>query len=428
MRFVPIIILLWGLAGLALAGEEAGRSQVRAATADAVANLVDKVSRTPLTRNLSVGEFVRRTNSTDELTKALQRAQQIGGPRWIDDYTCQIELQISGPVVAAALKRIAAANPRQTPILEGELTRAVQQWDERSFTATGAATSRIPIAKVRGTDRIGGPPDAWRDVSQAAREQAVAAAKADAARRSLASVRAISLTPRSTVGDALAVKDVGDGMQRWLTSQTPARVELTDDMEAVVELSGTPAETYETFHDLALKQKEVPIPSDEGGWNKTKDEFEHRMVTPIGRAAVSLTGAGEAVIAGPKPGGTRQWRSRSKQTARRTPSRVGGGRKAPPADRSARTERQTNGRAGSPGRPAGGASHPASPDAHPHRQGRLSCQWRRRRDGLPGPGRGLAGIAGCGVNRAAGVNESTINASLARYRGRRFNHSLRTNF
>jgi hypothetical protein len=293
--------MLLGVAGLALAGEETGRSQVRAATADAVANLVDKVSRTPLTRNLSVGEFVRRTNSTDELTKALQRAQQIGGPRWIDDYTCQIELQISGPVVAAALKRIAAANPRQTPILEGELTRAVQQWDERSFTATGAATSRVPVAKARGTDRIGAPRDLWRDVSQAAREQAVAAAKADAARRSLASVRAISLTPRSTVGDALAVKDVGEGMQRWFTSQTPARVELTDDMEAVVELSGTPTETYETFHDLALKQKEVPVPADEGGWNKTKDEFEHRMTTPIGRAAVSLTGAGEAVIAGPKP-------------------------------------------------------------------------------------------------------------------------------
>jgi hypothetical protein len=303
MKLIPAIILLLGAAGLAWAGEETGRSQVRAATADAVENLLDEVSRASLTRNLTVDDFVRRTNSRDELVKVLQRAQQIGGPRWIDDHTCQIELQISGPVVGAALKRIAAANPRHAPLAQGELERAVKQWDERSFSATGAATSRLPAAaKARGMDRIGQRRDPWQDVSQAARDQAVAAAKADAARRSLSSVRPISLTPRSTVGDALEVKAVGEGMQSWFASQAPARVELTDDMEAVVELGGTPAETFETFRDLAVKQKEVALPADDRGWSKAKDEFEHRMVTPIGRAVVVIGGAGEhEVVAGPKP-------------------------------------------------------------------------------------------------------------------------------
>jgi hypothetical protein len=305
MRIIPAIFLLLGAAGLAQAGEDATRSQVRAATADAVENLLDEVSRASLTRNLTVDDFLRRSNSRDEMIKVLQRAQQIGGPRWIDDHTCQIELQISGPVVGAALKRIGAANPRHAPLAQGELERAVKQWDERSFSATGAATSKLPAAvavKARGSDRIGQRRDPWHDVSQAARDQAVAAAKADAARRSLSSVRPISLTPRSTVGDALAIKEVGEGMQSWFASQTPARVELTDDMEAVVELGGTPAETFETFRDLAVKQKEVPLPADDRGWSKAKDEFEHRMVTPIGRAVVAMDGAGgHGVVAAPKP-------------------------------------------------------------------------------------------------------------------------------
>ena len=306
MKFVPFIFVLLGAAGLALAGEDATRSQVRAATADAVGNLLDEVSRAPLTRNLTVDDFLRRTNSRDEMIKVLQRAQQIGGARWIDDHTCQIELQISGPIVAAALKRIGAANPRHSPLALGELERAVKQWDERSFSATGAATSKLPAAvvHVRGSDRIGQRRDPWRDVSQAARDQAVAAAKADAARRSLSSVRPIALTPRSTVGDTLDVKEVGEGMQNWFVSQTPARVELTDDMEAVVELGGTAAETFETFRDLAVKQKDVPLPADDRGWSKAKDEFEHRMVTPIGRAVVALdgvAGGGREVVAPAKP-------------------------------------------------------------------------------------------------------------------------------
>jgi hypothetical protein len=303
MKLIPAIFVLLCAAGLALAGEDANRSQVRAATADAVENLLDEVSRASLTRNLTVDDFLRRTNSRDEMIKVLQRAQQIGGPRWIDDHTCQIELQISGPIVAGALKRIGAANPRHAPLPQGELERAVKQWDERSFSATGAATSKLPAAvHVRGNDRIGQRRDPWHDVSQAARDQAVAAAKVDAARRSLSSVRPIPLTPRSTVGDALEVKEVGEGMQSWFASQTPARVELTDDMEAVVELAGTPAETFETFRDLAVKQKEVPLPTDDRGWNKAKDEFEHRMVTPIGRAVVAMDGAGGGeVVAAPKP-------------------------------------------------------------------------------------------------------------------------------
>src|SRR5258706_13690250 len=103
MKLIAAIFLLLGAAGLALAGEDANRSQVRAATADAVENLLDEVSRASLARNLTVDDFLRRTNSRDEMVKVLQRAQQIGGPRWIGGHTFQNVMQISGAGVWAGL-------------------------------------------------------------------------------------------------------------------------------------------------------------------------------------------------------------------------------------------------------------------------------------------------------------------------------------
>jgi hypothetical protein len=298
MRFVALVIIGLFLAGQSMAGDEPPRAQVIAATKDAVANLTDEVYRASLTRSLSVGEFVQRTRSGDEFSKVLQRAQQIGGPRWIDDHTCQIELQISGAVVGQALKRIAAADPRRSPLSVNEVTRAVKDWDERSFSGTGAATSRLPAMKGRRAPHMGLQRDPWWDVSEQARDQAVAAARADAARRVIASVKPIPLTPKSDVGDVLAVKGVADGMQEFLVSQPAARVELNDNLEAEVELSATPGDTFGAFRDLAQKQKEVAVPADDQDWANVRDQFERRMATPIGRApaAPGKANEGPAVV------------------------------------------------------------------------------------------------------------------------------------
>src|SRR5256885_12938336 len=230
MRCISLLIIGLLFAAQATPGDEPPRAQVIAATKDAVANLTDEVYRASLTRSLSVGDLVQRTRSADEFSKVLQRAQQIGGPRWIDDHTCQIELQISGAVVGQALKRIAAADPRRSPLSVNEVTRAVKDWDERSFSGTGAATSRLPVMKRRRAPHMGLQRDPWWDVSEQARDQAVAAARLDAARRVISSVKPIVLTPKSDVGDVLAVKGVGDGMQEWLVSQPAARVELNDNL------------------------------------------------------------------------------------------------------------------------------------------------------------------------------------------------------
>jgi hypothetical protein len=257
------------------------------------------------------------------MVRVLQRAQQMGGPRWIDDHTCQIELQISGPVVAQQLKRVAAADPRRSPLAAADLDFAVRNWDERAFTATGTATSRVPMVGGgggrTGEARVGFAPngvgfvgagggggvgnervnrDSWRDVNDAGREQTIAAAKADAARRSLASVRGITIGRDVTVGDLLNVRSVDDGMHEWFLSRKSARVELNGGGEATVELSAAPDEAAEALRGLALKQKDVAVPGDAAAWERVRREFERQMATPIGRAIAPL-GGGRAAAALP---------------------------------------------------------------------------------------------------------------------------------
>jgi hypothetical protein len=145
--------------------------------------------------------------------------------------------------------------------------------------------------------------DLWRDVNDAGRAQAVAAAKSDAARRSLASVRGVGLTRTSTVGDVLDVRSVGNGMQDWLTARKPARVTLDADGEATVELSATPAEAFDAFRGLAINQREVPLPADEGSWRRARADFERQMVTPVGRSVAPVGGGGSRGAAAELPAG-----------------------------------------------------------------------------------------------------------------------------
>jgi hypothetical protein len=318
MKFAGLTILMLTsvLAGgpPTRAAEPLTRAQERAAIEDAVQGLLSDVSRMSLSRDLTVGDFLRRTRSTDEVVKTLQRAQQLGGIRWIDEQTCQVELQISGPVVGAALVRAAAANPRTTPLPVREMERVARDWEGRTFSATGTATSRQPAARrpagaganAGGPGRLGFAPeggnaggrplprrDPWDAVPAASRDQAVAAAKQDAARRVVHSVRAIPVTARTTVGDVLSVRGVGEAMQEWVVSQRATRVDFRDDLEAEVELDVTPAAALAAFRDLAARQRDVAVPTDDAGWELVRKDFERKLAAaPVGRGVPPAEGGG----------------------------------------------------------------------------------------------------------------------------------------
>src|SRR4051794_37510228 len=97
-------------------------------------------------------------------------------------------------------------------------------------------------------------------------------------------------------------------MRDWFLSRKAARVDLSTDGEATVELSVAPDEAFDAFRGLAVKQKEVPVPADPAAWDRVRREFERQMATPVGRSVAPLGGgrgapaAAAAVAPGPRKG------------------------------------------------------------------------------------------------------------------------------
>jgi hypothetical protein len=165
MRWIASILLL----GLVLAAatparaeDDPRRAQVAAATADALDALRDDLLSAPVTADITVEEFVDRTEAHDQLAKALKRAEQIGGTRWLDDQTCQVRMELRGADLAETLVKIAAAHPREAGLPPDVLRERVAGLSELTFAATGMST--------RAADRLRPGPDqpAWRGVADEA--------------------------------------------------------------------------------------------------------------------------------------------------------------------------------------------------------------------------------------------------------------------
>src|SRR5204862_7590703 len=139
-----------------------------------------------------------------------------GGPRWIDDQTCQVRLEISGQRVAQALISIAQSNPKKSPIAPELLTGRLRDWNERTFSATGTSTGAAAIEMVRPTDES----PAWSRVSDQARQDAITAAKQDAVHKVIESIKPIEL-----VKDALNDAQIQRELERWLASPPVTEVE-----------------------------------------------------------------------------------------------------------------------------------------------------------------------------------------------------------
>src|SRR4051812_2390365 len=70
--------------------EASDRAQIAAASSNALESLrQDLEGRTidPSASGLTIGEFLNRTDGRERFTKSLRRAEQIGGPRWVNDQT-----------------------------------------------------------------------------------------------------------------------------------------------------------------------------------------------------------------------------------------------------------------------------------------------------------------------------------------------------
>jgi hypothetical protein len=186
---------------------------------------------------LDVHALLSRTGDDTLLSQALQNAQSVGGPRWVDDHTCQVRLEISGSELADLLVKEAREHPERSPLTPDELRRRLDAWNKMTFFAVGSSAEGESI-ELAGPHYVVG---AWSEVDETTRRRTVAAARRDAVQNILGTVSDIPLSPTFKVQDALARKAIMDRVCDFLNHQPVTRVEFLDDLRVSITLSTTPA-------------------------------------------------------------------------------------------------------------------------------------------------------------------------------------------
>jgi hypothetical protein len=262
------------------ASDVARRDQVDAAQANAVQALHEEIGRMPLAQGLTVQDFLDQTCSSDELDKTLHRAQLVGGPRWLDEQTCQVRLEISGAHVANTLSRIATIKAKKSPISSDQLQFILRDWNNRTFAATGSSTGSAAVEDAAPMAAI----DPWASVDETARRQSVIQARENAIGRVIESIRPIEWSTGKTVGELLSANDgaLERAMVDYLTARPVTAVVFQDDMTVKLTMANPGPEFFAAFRDAASAQKNLPLPADEETWGRLRDRMLQQLAPAEG--------------------------------------------------------------------------------------------------------------------------------------------------
>jgi hypothetical protein len=258
---------------------DARRAQVAAANADAVEGLRRDVLSSSLTPDMTVEQFVQRTDSRGTLDKTVRRAEQIGGTRWLDDQTCQVRLQLPGSEIADAIVEIAKAKPRETGIPADVIRQRVDKLRERTFAATGMSTGAI--------DRLRPRPEqaAWRGVPDADIRAALNDARRNAASQVLASVEPVALpSGKAQLQAVLADPKVRGALESWLINQPVTSAEFQDDLEVRVGIAPDADAFWNELKAAGANRKELGFPTDADARDRLRLDVMRRIEPTVGRA------------------------------------------------------------------------------------------------------------------------------------------------
>jgi hypothetical protein len=258
---------------------DARRAQVAAANADALEGLRRDVLSTSLTPEMTIEQFVQRTDSREALCKAVRRAEQIGGTRWLDDQTCQVRLQLPGGEIADTIVEIARAKPREAGVPADVIRQRVEKLRERTFAATGMSTGAI--------DRLRPRPEqaAWRDVPDADIRTAINDARRNAATQVLASVEPIALpSGKARLQSILADTKVRGALESWLMNRPVTSAEFQDDLEVRVGVAPDPDAFWTELTAAAGDRKDLGFPTDADARDRLRLEVIGRIEPTVGRA------------------------------------------------------------------------------------------------------------------------------------------------
>jgi hypothetical protein len=265
------------------AQQQSMRAEIAAATTNAQNALRADIAAVRMTPGMTIQQYLESMDAEAALDEIVSRAQQIGGPRWVDDQTCQVKLEVSGAQVIYRLTAWAIQKKNASPIPAAAMAEQLKDLKQRTFTATGTSVSADRVQGIRPM----GAGDAWINVTDAARGQAMKDARQDAVQHVIESIRTIPLEPSSsrTVGDLLQREPVKREVNSWLSTRPVTGVKFKDDLQVELTLSTPPDDLLNTVINSSKLGNGTDVKIDDANYELLRNEFSRR-VSATGRAGI----------------------------------------------------------------------------------------------------------------------------------------------
>jgi len=233
-----------------------------------------------------VRQVVDRTpGGSEEVSKVVQNAQHRGGTRWTTDQTCEVRLEVSGNDVAGAIRPILASNAAKLPAPRDALEKGLTQLMGRTFSAVGKSTGTINLFRLRPGTKA----EAWRNVTEAERCEAILTAKSNAVAHVVQSLRPVSLGGNSTLDDALNVPEVNAEIRDWIGGRPVTEIIFGDDLAITLTLSAPPEELWPVVQAALIQHHLGPPASDGQSWARIHLSVRRAAAPAEGRSVATAT-------------------------------------------------------------------------------------------------------------------------------------------
>ncbi len=259
------------------------QEQVQAATANGAAALREQILRMQLTREVQVRDLVDKTRTADRFAAMLEGASPVGGPRWVDEQTCQVKLEISGSAVAGFIQTAARENPDTVPVRPAALAARLPVINRMKFSAVGSSAGGATIENARPHYSAG----KWSEINEHARRQAVAAAQANAVNAVIESLRPVPLRDTVLLGDAMKRPVVVDRVRSWLSHQPVTKIEFLTDLKVSVTVTLSPKTLARVVKSATAADAEFARDFGAIDWEKVKASVEQTSDFVVGTATAA---------------------------------------------------------------------------------------------------------------------------------------------
>jgi len=244
----------------------------RAARADAMRKLAERIKGLRITSDTTVQDFVATTDTIETALRAwMLGMKEEGKYKHMADGTCEVEMSVTLRTVITELKSLYKAYYKGDKIKANDFVKIKQHYkfDKITVVGTGAMPEELdeePLIPTSPTGRSMGkiPPYWGKHCTGQGRLMALRAARSDAMRRLAERIKGVRITSDTTVQDFVAESDeINVDMRAFLKGAKEIgtryhRNELIVEVEMEVMLK-TVIATFKSWADTHVKGDKVKI-------------------------------------------------------------------------------------------------------------------------------------------------------------------------